>query len=271
MATAAPGAPSLPLESTARLRPVHTRTETAGLLLVAGVLAVFLVAMIANGDMEAVGFVAPLLAGALIGAGLVWRFGTWAKVLGILVAVAIGVMTFWVAFGIAHPASILDFVPAIAMPLGLLLGVGGGVAAIVQGRRGNVRERATIGERRIVGTTLAVVLVALAASAMMFLIQRESVDAAAAEGATPVTIANFEFGESYEVAAGGTILAKNTDPVFHTFTVEELGIDVSLLGGDSKLVTIDAAPGSYTIICEPHAHQNAAGEWEGMVSTLVVR
>jgi hypothetical protein len=46
---------------------------------------------------------------------------------------------------------------------------------------------------------------------------------------------------------------------------------VPLLAGDAKLVTIDAAPGTYTVICEPHAHQNADGEWEGMVSTLTVR
>jgi hypothetical protein len=41
---------------------------------------------------------------------------------------------------------------------------------------------------------------------------------------------DFEFDpESLSVAAGDSVLVKNSDPFVHTFTVEELDIDVSLV------------------------------------------
>ena len=52
---------------------------------------------------------------------------------------------------------------------------------------------------------------------------------------------------------------------FHTFTVEELGIDVDVDGGETVRFdfTFDE-PGTYTLICIPHQSQ-------GMVGTITVR
>jgi hypothetical protein len=50
---------------------------------------------------------------ALIAAFLVARFGTWAKVVGIVVALLLGLALFWTAFGLASPTSFFDFVPGL--------------------------------------------------------------------------------------------------------------------------------------------------------------
>ena len=67
---------------------------------------------------------------------------------------------------------------------------------------------------------------------------RETVsDEAAANADLVVDLEDFEFDEdAYEVPAGGTVLVKNEDPVIHTFTIEDLDIDVDLGPGSEKLV-----------------------------------
>ncbi len=55
------------------------------------------------------------------------------------------------------------------------------------------------------------------------------------------------------------------EAVFHTFTVEDLGIDVDVNGGET--VSFDFTfdkPGTYTLICIPH-------QALGMVGTITVR
>src|SRR5687768_2426397 len=47
----------------------------------------------------------------LIGAFFVARFGTWAKVLGIVAGVLMAMSLFWTAFGLFTPNSFFDFVP----------------------------------------------------------------------------------------------------------------------------------------------------------------
>jgi hypothetical protein len=66
-----------------------------------------------------------------VAAFLVWRFGTWAKIVGIVVALAGIAAMFWTAFGLAAPASFFDFVPGLLVVPGALIDIVGSVAAIV--------------------------------------------------------------------------------------------------------------------------------------------
>ena len=68
----------------------------------------------------------------------------------------------------------------------------------------------------------------------------------------------FDAGETVEFTLVG-------ESQFHTFTVEELGIDVNVNGGET--VSFDYTfdePGTYTLICIPH-------QALGMVGTITVR
>ena len=56
-----------------------------------------------------------------------------------------------------------------------------------------------------------------------------------------------------------------SDPEFHTFTANDLGVNVNILANTTETVEFVAdQPGTYKYICIPH-------EFEGMVGTITVR
>lgn len=253
-----------------RPRAVYTRVETLGLVFVALTPLVMLTAGVLAGlDLSEAGFLMIPLAIGAVGAGLVWRFGTWAKVVGVVLSLAAAFFMFWAAFGLAYPNSFADFVPGILLPLGVVLGVGGGIAAVV--RRKRLETEATPGERRIVQAAVGIVVVAAVASGALHLIGRTSADAAGA--AATVTMSEFEFDSTtYEVASGDSVLVHNSDPFVHTFTVPELGIDQTVLPGSRHLIEVTGDAGTYTVYCEPHSDMDEANpEDAGMAASLTVR
>lgn len=256
-------------------RPVYTRIAVLGLVLIAAAPGLMLTLGLLGGMAvgEDLPFFATLIGVPLVSAALVWRFGLWAKALGILAALGVGAMMFWAAFGLAYPGSLADFVPGVLLPLGLVLAIGGSIAAIVQGRRGRREASATPAERRLVGFALGLVAMAAVVSVVVGFTQRESFSEADAD--MTATIADFEFVEgTYEVSAGQptTILVRNDDPFTHTFTVPDLGIDHTLVAGAEALVEVDAEAGTYTLYCEPHSNMNEPDpEHAGMAGTLIVQ
>lgn len=59
------------------------------------------------------------------------------------------------------------------------------------------------------------------------------------------------------------VWVENNDGIRHTFTVEELGLDLEVPALKAKRVDIDAAPGTYEIVCTVPGH-------ESMTATLTV-
>ena len=206
----------------------------------------------------------------LVAAALVWRFGAWSKVLGVVVALGVAFMLFWVVFGLAYPASVADFLPAVLLPLGVVLAVAGGVAAIVQQRRGRLEVTATTAERRVAAVALGAAVVALAVSGALTLMGRSAADSA---GALTVTIKDFAFSEeTYVVPAdeAATIVVRNSDAFVHTFTVPELGIDEVVPPGGDAVVELTAPAGTHTLYCKPHADMSEPDPaMAGMAATIV--
>ena len=88
-------------------------------------------------------------------------------------------------------------------------------------------------------------------------------------GLPAVTLDKFEGGE-IRVKAGETVAFRleNPDPVAHTFTVDELGVNAFMPSGKNSLALFKPTqPGTYTFYCVPH-YNKAAGE--GMHGTLIV-
>ncbi|MBW3606731.1 MAG: cupredoxin domain-containing protein [Actinobacteria bacterium] len=206
----------------------------------------------------------------LAAAALVWRFGLWAKVVALVMTLlAVGGL-FWVALGLAFPASFGDFVPAVSFLVGFVLALGGSIAAIVR-HRGTRRPSV---ERRVVGGASVLIAVAAVVSGALTLTSGGSTPAT---GGTAVTMSDFSFAEAtYEVASGDaiTLIVHNSDGVVHDIAIPELGVEkVSVLPGSDAVVEVPApAAGTYTVYCTLHSNLDEPDpERAGMAALLVAR
>lgn len=250
--------------------PRGTTLATVGFLMAAAGPILLIAASLAFGlDAEDTAFfVIPALLG-IAGAGLVRRRSTAAKVIAIVLAVLIAATVFWTVFGLTLPASFFDFVPGVLVLPGVLLAVAATVVAI---RSGGQERREGPGARRTATAIVGVVGALALGSAVLTLTGRDTVpEAAAAEADLTVDLTEFAFDEDvYEVGGGSTVLVKNSDPFVHTFTVDELGVDVDLGPGSEKLVTIPDEAGSYILFCEPHTSDPDDPSDDDMAAELTV-
>jgi plastocyanin len=205
----------------------------------------------------------------LLGIFLVRRRSRVAKAFSIVIAIAIGFLLFWTAFGLALPSSFFDFVPGTLVLPGALLAIGGTISAL----RSQSRGRASgAGERRAAYAIVTAIGVLGGLSAVLTVTGRDTVpDAVAEQADVVVNLEDFEFDEgSYDVPAGGTVLVKNDDPFAHTFTVDALDLDVDMGPGDEKIVEIPDDPGTYVLYCEPHTSDPDDPSDDDMASELTV-
>jgi hypothetical protein len=56
----------------------------------------------------------------------------------------------------------------------------------------------------------------------------------------------------------------------HTFTVEDLDIDVELGPGSSELIEIPAQAGTYVVFCRPHTMDTENPGEDDMAATLTI-
>ncbi len=248
----------------------HTRTEVLGLAMLAGAVLFLLAAGLVSGlPLDEAVFLLPMILAPAIGAFLAWRFSTWGRVVGLLLGIATAAMTFWLGFGIMVPASFVEFTAATGFLLGVILLLYGGIASLV--RRNDVRDEPARSEVLLGRAALGIVVLALVVSLPLWLVNRTTVDAAAAEGLPEVVATNFAFDNVTVPATsdGASVVVRNRDPFLHTFTIDELGIDVELLPGSASVVELPATPGTWTYYCIPHSGEAGAGE-DDMAATLTI-
>ena len=268
-----------PLEAAeSRSRAVYTRLATMGLLLAAATPLFMIIAGLLAGqaltgeDLTYFGVTALIgLAGAL----LVWRFGRAGKIAGIVTSVLMGMALFWTMFGLAVPAAFADFVAGVMLPMGVVLGLGGSIAGLVAGRRGDVQTHAGPRETRIMQAALGILALAVVVSGILSIMGRTSVSEAAAAGATQVAMADMQFSAPLEVTAGepARVVVHNGDAFLHDFTIPALGLEpVQVLPGSDQLIEFTAPAGTYTVYCTLHANLDEADPAQaGMATTLVAR
>jgi plastocyanin len=143
------------------------------------------------------------------------------------------------------PASAADFILNLATFLAGLLGL---VAAIkvLQRRPGD-----TEAPRKLGRATLAV----FAGASLFSLVSTLSYnDARAQERDVKVTARDIEWTETTVVAEPGevSVFVDNVDPTYHTFTIDELDVRLSIPASSSARVTFQAEPGEYKFYCVPH-------------------
>ena len=201
----------------------------------------------------------PLIVFGVIWIGaLVW-LGRSAKGPAILLLVSyvafIGLSAPFTIPSLAVPASAGDFILNGAGLLAALVGIAAAIAVL----------------RGLTGATPAARSVALAAAAVFLVASAYSVyetvsydSAVRQEGDLELVAKDLEFQETSLEAEGGqiSVFVDNQDATLHTFTIEELDVDLDVPASKSARVTFDAEPGEYEFFCEPHE--------EDMEGTLTV-
>ena len=90
-------------------------------------------------------------------------------------------------------------------------------------------------------------------------------EAAAQEGDIELATEDIEFTDTSIDAQSGevSVFVDNADGTLHTFTIDELNVDLDIPASKSARVTFQAEPGTYEFYCVPHH--------EDMKGTLTVR
>ena len=231
-----------------------TRLATLGFAFAAAAPLILVIAVLAWGlDVEGeVPFF--LIVSAIVGlvAFLVWRFGTWSKIVGIVLGLLAALGLFWMIFGLFVPQSVFDFVPGVLFMPGLFLGIGSCIAALVAKRRGHLTQKPEGGEARGIRIAVTAVVVLAILSGILTFTGRST--APAVDVAATIVSKSFDYTPKSVTAAGGSkILVTNDDPFFHTFTIDELRIDEPFAVGSSLIIDVPQKPGTYIFYCTPHS------------------
>ena len=203
----------------------------------------------------------PLVIFALVWiAGLVW-LGRATKGPAILLLVSfVAFIVLSAPFAIPTltvPASAGDFILNLGSILAAVAGIVAAVA-VVRGRLGAAPAARSIA---LGGAALFVV-----ATAFSVFAAATYDDAVAQEGDIELVTKDSEFDQTSIEAGGGqiSVFVDNQDATLHTFTIDELDVDLDIPASKSARVTFDADPGTYEFYCVPH-------EGEGMEGTLRVQ
>lgn len=181
----------------------------------------------------------------LIGLGLL----KWKMRVGSIFLAVIGTLFFimnlpFIIPALSVPASTVDFLTVSLTVVCLIAMV---VAAVATFRRSpGLRARPFV--------TAMLVLAAIAIGTGV--VGKAMYDSASAQaGDVRVTAANFEFtGGPIEAESGEiSVFVENKDTALHTFTIDELGVNLEIPGGETGRVTFEAGPGTYEFICVPHS------------------
>jgi plastocyanin len=219
---------------------------------IAGIVVVALINVFA-------GIIPPLLVFAAIWIGAVVWLGRAEKGPAILLLVSfvafIGLSAPFTIPTLLVPASAGDFILNLAGLLAALTGIVAAVA-IVRGRTGEAPAA------RSLGMAAGAVFVVAAAFSAFSAATYDSAEAQ--EGDVELVAEDVEFQDTSLEAEGGkvSVFVENKDSTLHTFTIEELDVDLDVPASKSARVTFDAEPGEYEFFCRPHE--------EDMKGTLTV-
>ena len=165
----------------------------------------------------------------------------------------------FLADALAHPEALADFIPLLVFTLSTAVGT---VAAIPSFRQGP-GPAAPSRPARIIGIAAGATVVAGVIASVAAFAGVENVPAQ--PGDIRVVTEAVKFNRADIDAPRGTISVHvtNRDDTRHTFTVDELGVDLNLPPNSTQRVTFTAGPGTYRFYCRPHT--------PGMEGVLVVR
>ena len=222
---------------------------------VADVVVMIVVGLILR-DLEALA-----LAGIVLFGVVMLRFRTGLAGIVILAVVLVDTVVFMAPAALSNIANSEDL-QDVAIPASLtVISLAGAVAAFLAGFRTRARSSRIAG--LIPQAAVGVFVIALVAGVAQ---GRGEAENAPQAGDVVVDIAGLSFEPARLEVEPGTvsIAVRNPDLFWHTFTIDELGVDVRTPVGAVRRASFEAAEGTYEFVCTPHA-------LAGMKGTLIVR
>jgi plastocyanin len=180
-----------------------------------------------------------------IAAFLVRRGGRGPVIFALVIAIVFFAMNVpFLVPTLMQPSSIPDFVPAVLV---LIFDVIAIVAAInILRRRGTGAGPRTAA--RIGGALFVIAVVVSVVATVTFN------DAVAQAGDIRLVTQDTAFQDGSLEAESGTVgvFVENKDQTLHTFTIDELDVDLQIPAGSSVRVEFAGEPGEYRFYCVPH-------------------
>jgi plastocyanin len=235
---------------------VHTmsRLSWRRLLAISAALAAVAILAVAAvlGDVEAVAIGTGFVLGSVL---LRWRRGLAGRILlGLLFVDVLA----WMALGVVTNIRADEALGAVAVPAMLSgISVAGLIAAVAEGR---VTARWAPGAAAALGGA-----VVLAAGVAAVVVPAEPAVATTTDVRVVSEDVAFDTAALDVTAGEVTIELANRDLFWHTFTVDELGVDLAVPVNGDRQVTFDADPGTYRFYCRIPGHETR------MVGALTVR
>ena len=159
--------------------------------------------------------------------------------------------------------SFFDFTAAIVATSASLLTLVASIVAIVQGRRGEPRIEGTATETRILWGVAAVLSVIAVVSAGVTIGARDTVEDEERIGAFEMVLKKTAFETETLTAKPNEavrLIVKNEDLFMHTFTIDDLDVDVTVGPNGEKAVRIPpAGAGNYEYKCTIPGHESMTG------------
>lgn len=159
-----------------------------------------------------------------------------------------------IADELTNPNSAPAFILTLLSTVAAMTAITAGLGALFKWSAAPIRAIAITG------------IVSFGVGAVASIVIAANTDSAAALGSdVRVTAEKVEFAPGEIVMDGGQsgIWVENNDGIRHTFTIDELGVNLEVPALKAGRIDIDAAPGTYEFICTVPGH-------EAMTGTLVV-
>ena len=155
---------------------------------------------------------------------------------------------------------------------GVLLAIGGTIAAFRSAKRGVSRADPASGGPSLVIVTMVGILAVAFRRPHRDRSRHRVRTRSPTDADLVVDLEDFEFDEdAYEVPAGGTVLVKNDDPFLHTFTIDDArhrrGPRPRRARSSSRS---PRTPGTYVLVCEPHTSDPDDPAEDDMASEITV-
>jgi len=206
------------------------------------------------------GLIPPLIVFALLFLGGVIWLGRATKGPAILLLVAFILMVAmsapFIIPTLTVPESGGDFILNIASVLAALVGI---VAAVAILRRASASD----GTPRKLGLAAVGLFLALAIFSIVSTVGYD--EATAQAGDIELATEDIEFTDTSIDAQSGevSVFVNNVDGTLHTFTIDELDVNLDIPASKAARVSFQAEPGTYEFYCTPHK--------EDMKGTLTVQ